>query len=51
MESFNPPHAPHMGGVWERLVRSVKTLLRNLVGDRLLTDEKLCIILCVRLKR
>ena len=44
--SFNPPHAPHMGGVWERLVRSVKTLLRHLVGDRLLTDEELVSFLC-----
>ena len=38
---FLPPYAPHMGGVWERLVRSVKTTLQSLVTDRLLTDEEL----------
>ena len=43
---FNPPHAPHMGGVWERLVRSVKGLLRHLVGERLLNDEELLSFLC-----
>ena len=43
---FNPPHASHMGGVWERLVRSVKKLLRNLVGERLLNDEELVSFLC-----
>ena len=43
---FNPPHAPHMGGVWERLVRSVKKLLGHLVGERLLNDEELVSFLC-----
>ena len=38
---FLPPYAPHMGGVWERLVKSVKTTLQALVADRLLTDEEL----------
>ena len=38
---FNPPAASHMGGVWERMVRSVKNSLRVVVGRQTLTDETL----------
>ena len=46
--TFLPPYASHMAGVWERLIRSTKTLLRTLVNDsssRLLTDESLTTLL------
>jgi len=31
---FIPPSAPHMGGVWERLVQSVKVALKNTLKER-----------------
>ncbi|XP_062704076.1 uncharacterized protein LOC134286477 [Aedes albopictus] len=36
---FNPPSAPHMGGVWERMVRSVKCALASLSAVRKPNDE------------
>ncbi|XP_044764471.1 uncharacterized protein LOC123321032 [Coccinella septempunctata] len=38
---FNPPSAPHFGGLWEIGIKSVKTHLYKLVGDQVLTYEEL----------
>ncbi|KAM8702360.1 hypothetical protein ACLKA7_007790 [Drosophila subpalustris] len=38
---FNPPAAPHMGGAFERLVRSIKTVLYRIVPNQKFTDESL----------
>ncbi len=38
---FNPPAAPHMGGVWERMVQSTKKVLKALVREQVLTDDSL----------
>ena len=42
---FNPPSAPHMGGIWERLVRSVKEVMTGLLQDKVLTDPQLATLL------
>ncbi|XP_065085173.1 uncharacterized protein LOC135707298 [Ochlerotatus camptorhynchus] len=36
---FNPPAAPHMGGCWERLIRSVKKVLSQVKPQRVPTEE------------
>ena len=43
---FNPPSAPHHGGVWERLVRSFKNTFYAILGNRRLTDEILSTVFC-----
>ncbi|XP_042575337.1 uncharacterized protein LOC122136428 [Cyprinus carpio] len=38
---YNPPNAPHFGGMWEREIRSVKTTMRTIIGSQTLTEEVL----------
>ena len=38
---FSLPCASHMGGVWERMIRSTRVILKALAGEQLVTDEQL----------
>ena len=42
---FNPPTASHMGGVWERMIRSTKRILRTLLKELKVNEETLITIL------
>lgn len=37
--TFNPPAAPHMGGIWERMIQTVKNCLDAAMTSRYPTDE------------
>ncbi|XP_054752108.2 uncharacterized protein LOC129257739 [Lytechinus pictus] len=39
--SFNPPTASHMGGVWERMIRSTRKILKGLLNEQVVSDEVL----------
>ena len=45
---FNPPSASHFGGVWERLIRSVRKVLHSVMHEQQvrLTDEGLSTLFC-----
>ena len=44
---FNPPGAPHFGGIWERLVQSCKKVMISTLDNRSLTDEVLSTTMCL----
>ena len=35
---FNPPEASHMGGVWERMIRSIKTTMQVILSEQSIND-------------
>ena len=45
---FNNPHASHTGGVWEKLIRTVRSILADLLRNHsgMLCDESLRTLLC-----
>ena len=43
---FNPPAASHMGGAWERQIRSIRRILNAVIYNAVLDDERLSTALC-----
>ena len=44
---FNPPGAPHFGGIWEKLVQSCKKVSIAILDNRSLIDEVLSTTMCL----
>ena len=42
---FNPPYASHMGGIWERMIYSVRRILNALIQMQTLTEEGLVTVM------
>ena len=44
--TFNPPYASHFGGVWERMIRTIRRVLRGLLQQQRLSEELLTTLMC-----
>jgi len=44
--NFIPPSAPHMGGLWERMIRTVKKVLKSILGSTPLRDDVIETLFC-----
>ena len=44
---FNPPGAPHFGGIWERLVQSCKKVMIAILDNRSLSPTRYSVQQCV----
>jgi hypothetical protein len=44
---FNPPTASHMGGIWERQIRSIRRILGVLLNQQNVEDETLSTLMCM----
>ena len=42
---FNPPSASHMGGAWERMIRSVRQIIKAILKKQLVTNEVLSTVM------
>ena len=43
---FQPPAASHMGGVWERQIRSIRKILASIIGTQRIDDDRLRTLFC-----
>ena len=42
---FQPPHAPHFGGVHESMIKSAKRAINSVLGNAEITDEELASVI------
>ncbi|XP_063602709.1 uncharacterized protein LOC134778750 [Penaeus indicus] len=43
---FQPPAASHMGGVWERQIRTIRKILSSIIGTQRIDDDRLRALFC-----